>query len=275
MAVFRSVAAFFYIHNMKQILFSVLLASFALLSAAAAKNQEFFLYHAPTESVLGPYEFATGEKFGTAAAALRLSVIDETRFSLTDVSGATFGPFSFAENAPVKIGAAEFTISTNAEVMLQKRTDRKLWKSKPETNPKVLAVLRGDAVEGFRFLRAEPDAVFVSNPTGIYRISLAVLPEDIQQKFAYDPATAAAYAKDQTAARAEWDRKQAQDATAKADAVEQVWTSIENIPPVAQPDYPPSHFPTAGLGSSSSTGGGNGGSSHNRGGSSSSRNRGP
>jgi hypothetical protein len=231
------------------------LASLVVLSvSAAAAGVDFFLYHAATDTVLGPYEFTSGARLGKTATSWKLAVTNETLFTLTDNSGSVHGPFTFAEDAPLQIGGALFTISTNAEAMLQRRADQRLWNSNPETNPKVLAVLRGEPADGYKFLRAEPDSVFVSNSKGIFRISLAVLPEDIRQKYGYDTAKADAFSKQQAAARAEADRKKVEEALAKGQALDQIWSSVTPVP-VVQPDFPPPYFQTQGLGTSTRSGG--------------------
>ena len=144
--------------------------------------------------------------------------------------------------------------------MLRKRVDQKMWKQYPETNPKILAVLRDTPVDGYKFIRAEPDAVFVSSPKGITRILLSLLPEDIQQKYAYDPVKADVWSKQQALAQAEWKKKKLDEATAKADAQQQLWETVQPLT-VAQPEYPEAHFKTGGgLGPGTGTpvGGGNG-----------------
>ena len=227
----------------------LMLCLFALPRADATENL-FFLFHAPSETVLGPYVCQTGIRFG---AAWTLTALDTNRFNVANEKGETFGPFTIAENSPVKIGDAEFLISTNAGAMLQKRAEQKSWKTAPETNPKVLAVLRGETVEGYKFRRAEPDAVTVSNPKGIDRIKLEILPEDIRQKFGFDPTNAVAYTGRQSAAVAETQRQVLQEQADKNDAFVKAWSSVEK-PEVVQPDYPAPFFPTKGLDVSVSSG---------------------
>ena len=52
---------------MKTPAIKTLLCLFALAAAPAFGGPEFFLYHVPTETVLGPYEFETGQKLGSSA----------------------------------------------------------------------------------------------------------------------------------------------------------------------------------------------------------------
>jgi hypothetical protein len=50
--------------------------------------------------------------------------------------------------------------------------------------------------------RVEPDGIFVKTKTGISKIYFLELPQEVQQKFNYDPQTAAAYSAQQAAALA-------------------------------------------------------------------------
>lgn len=233
--------------KMKTSLTFALLLGLACCFASAKAVERFFLVHVPSETLSGPHTYETGSRLGPASDPWRIRVVDEKTFNLADLGGRTNGPFVYADRATVTVAGVSMILSTNVRLMMELRDRQKQWAEHPETNPRVLATIRGNQAEGYAFIRSEPDALVVKQPNGVTRINLALLPEDIQKKFAYDAAAAAAYSKERAAAAAAWRQQQSEQNAARLEALEKFW-STATPPEVVQPDFPEPYFATQGLG---------------------------
>ncbi len=89
--------------------------------------------------------------------------------------------------------------------------------------------------------RVEPDGIVLSTNYGISKVYFTELPKEVQERFHYDPAKAAAYSTQQNQNLEAWRKQQAQaqvqaqpeEARATAAAVEPMATSgIETLPPI-------------------------------------------
>jgi hypothetical protein len=70
--------------------------------------------------------------------------------------------------------------------------------------------------------RVEPDGLVLITSTGISKIYFAELPKDVQERFHYDPAKAAAFVSEQNAERERF-QKQGEEARKRAEETEKYW----------------------------------------------------
>lgn len=235
---------------MKTNLTRLLALGIACWLGRACAAEHFFLVNVPSETILGPYTYVTGARLSSSADPWHISVINDQQFNLTNPIGQTNGPFAFADRSTVTVAGVSLILSTNLRLMVEMRDRQKQWLEHPETNPRVLSTIRGSPANGYEFVRSEPDAVVVRQPTGIARINLNLLPEDIQRQFSYDPAAAAAYSKERADALAAWQQQQTEQNAARIAALEKFWATAKP-PEVVQPEFPEPYFKTKGFGSSS------------------------
>ena len=87
--------------------------------------------------------------------------------------------------------------------------------------------------------RVEPDGIVLSTNYGISKVYFTELPKEVQERFHYDPAKAAAYSTQQNQNLEAWRKQQAQvqvqaqPQEARATAAEPMATSgIETLPPI-------------------------------------------
>jgi len=110
-----------------------------------------------------------------------------------------------------------------------------------ESEKITFSTITGKKYENVKVMRVMPDSIQVMSSSGINRISMAELPEDLQTRFGYDPEKAASFARQDAARQNAIRQRMAQEQQRMNAAQESNSQAVSASPPVPSGEWVPTN----------------------------------